>query len=153
MVDEEFTAYSIDMLRSVDTLLFGRITYELMARYWPAAPVDDVAEKMNQLPKVVVSRTLRTVVWSNSMLLAGYLAAGVYTLKAAPGKDIALLGSASVANTLLQLGLIDEYRVILSPVLLGRGHPLFSVNHLFPLRLEKATPLRSGVVILTYHKA
>jgi dihydrofolate reductase len=152
--DEEFFDYARDMLRSVDTILFGRRTYEHMAAYWPSAPRDEIADKMNGLPKLVVSNTLKKVEWNNSALLQGDLAQEISKLKAKPGEDIVILGSAKLASSLLQLGLIDEYRIIIAPLLLGHGIPLFSdFKQQLTLKLTRTKLLRSGVVMLYYEKA
>jgi dihydrofolate reductase len=151
VVDEEFFDYAREMLRSVDTILFGRATYEHMAAYWPSAPPDEIAEKMNNLPKVVISRTLQQADWNNSMLVKGDLAEEIANLKQLPGKDIVIFGSAMLASSLLQMGLIDEYRIILTPVLIGDGHPLFrDIRQPIKLKLTKTRLLRSGVIVLYY---
>ena len=151
--DEEFFDYAREMLRSVDTILFGRKTYEHMAGYWPSAPREEIADKMNSLPKVVVSGTLQKVEWNNSALIRGNIAEGITKLKAKPGKDIVILGSAMLAAFLLQEGLIDEYRVIVVPLLLGRGHSLFpNIKRGIDLKLEKTTMLHSGVAVLYYQR-
>ena len=111
MPDEEFFDYAKDMLRSVDTILFGRATYEHMAAYWPSAERDEIAEKMNGLQKLVVSSTLKKTEWNNSTLITGDFVQEISRLKEEPGKDIVILGSATLASDLLQRGLIDEYRV------------------------------------------
>src|SRR5208282_2829653 len=151
--DEEFLDYAKDLLRSVDTILFGRTTYEHMAAYWPSAPRDEIANAMNNLPKVVVSRTLKNVEWNNSRLIQGDVAEEISKLKQMPGKDIVIFGSATLASSLLQLGLIDDYRVILSPILLGGGSPMFTnMKHRINLKLAGTTLLKSGVVVLYYQK-
>jgi dihydrofolate reductase len=153
VVEKEFLAYSSDMLRSVDTMLFGRRTYELMAAYWPSAPKDEIADQMNGLQKIVFSRTLSNTDWNNSRLIKGNIAAEVSALKQQAGKDMVVLGSAMLASFLLQEGLIDEYRIILDPIILSGGNPLFgAVNHRIKLKLKDAKPLASGVVILYYQK-
>jgi len=151
--DEEFFDYAKGLLRTVDTILFGRTTYEHMAGYWPSAPRDEIADFMNNLPKVVVSRTLRKVEWNNSRLIQGDVTEEISKLKQAPGGNIAIFGSAMLASSLLQLGLIDEYRVILSPILLGGGSPMFTnMKQRIDLKLGKTKLLKSGVVVLYYGK-
>jgi dihydrofolate reductase len=125
VVDEEFFAYANDMLRNADTLLFGRKTYQHMADYWPTAPADEIENQRNNLPKIVFSRTLQGAEWKNSTLVKSDAVAEISRLKQLPGKNMVILGSATLASFLLQRGLIDEYRVILNPVFLGRGKPLF----------------------------
>lgn len=152
--DEDFFAYAREMLGSVDLILFGRLTYEHMAAYWPFAPKDEIADKMNNLPKIVFSRTLQKVEWNNSRLVKGAMAEEVSKLKQQPGKDMVLLGSATIASALLQLGLIDEYRVIISPILIGSGNPLFKgIRERLKLKLQNVKLLSSGTVVLYYQKA
>ena len=122
MPDEEFFAYAKRMLREADTLLFGRATYQHMANYWPTAPVDEIADQMNNLPKIVFSKTLQRAEWNNSRLVSGNIQEEVSKLKKHPGKDLVILGSAMLASHLLQLGLVDEYRVILDACPAGLGH-------------------------------
>ena len=154
VVDEEFFAYAREMLRSVDTILFGRRTYEHMAAYWPSAPQDEIAKKMNSLQKIVFSQTLKNAGWNNSRVVKGNIAGEVSALKQQPGRDMVILGSAMLASFLLQQGLIDEYRIILDPIILARGNPLFGgVTGRIRLKLREAQPLTSGVVILYYEKA
>jgi dihydrofolate reductase len=154
VVEEEFFAYAREMLRSVDTILFGRRTYLHMAAYWPSAPRDEIADQMNNLEKVVLSRTLERAEWKNSHLVRGEAAEEVARLKRAPGRDLVILGSASLASSLLQANLIDEYRVILQPVVLGRGNPLFpSIDGRIRMKLTNTRVLGTGVVILYYQRA
>jgi dihydrofolate reductase len=154
VVDAEFQAYSAEMLRSVDMLLFGRLTYEVMFAYWPSAPKDEIADEMNGLAKVVFSTTLAKVAWNNTTLVNGDLVNEVSKLKRLPGKDIAVFGSASLASPLLEAGLVDDYRVIINPVLLGRGKPLFSgIQKRISLKLLGTKLFSSGVVLLSYRKA
>ncbi len=149
VVDEEFFAYARDMLRSVDTIVFGRKTYQHMANYWPSAPAEEIADQMNNLPKIVFSGTLQSAEWKNSILVKSDAAAEISRLKQLPGKDMVILGSASLASFLLQRGLIDEYRVILNPVFLGSGRPLFQdVKQRLRLKLSRTKLFGSGVVVL-----
>jgi dihydrofolate reductase len=154
VVDEEFFAYARDMLRGVDTILFGRKTYQHMADYWPSAPAEEIADQMNNLAKIVFSRTLESVEWQNSTLVKNDAVAEISKLKQLPGKDMVVLGSASLASFLLQRGLIDEYRVILNPVFLGSGRPLFQdVKQRLRLKLSRTKLFGSGVVVLYYESA
>jgi dihydrofolate reductase len=154
VTDAEFFDYAKGMLRGADTLLFGRATYEHMAKHWPTAPADDIADKMNSLPKLVFSRTLLKVEWNNSRLAEKNPQEEVSKLREQPGKDMVVLGSATVASSLLQAGLVDEYRVILQPVLIGRGNPLFKdITEKVQLKLINAGTFGSGVVLLSYQRA
>jgi len=151
VVDEEFFEYARNLLRTVDTILFGRATYQHMAGYWPSA--EEIADKMNNLFKVVFSRSLHTVEWSNSRLVSDDAVEEVAKLKQMPGKDMVILGSATLASSLLQAGLIDEYRVILNPVLIGCGIPLFrDITERLKLRLSRTQSFGSGVVVLYYQR-
>jgi dihydrofolate reductase len=148
-----FFSYARDMLRSADTLLFGRTTYLHMAGYWPSAPKDEIADYMNNLAKVVFSGTLDKAEWNNSRLVKSDAAEEVLRLKQQSGKDIVILGSATLASSLLQQGLIDEYRVILNPVLIGAGTSLFKgIKQTLRLKLQQTKLFASGVVVLYYQK-
>lgn len=157
-VDEEFNKYAIDMLNSVDVLLFGRVTYELMASYWPteSAATDDpiVAGKMNSLPKIVFSRTMKNAEWNNTRLIKEIIAEEILKLKNQPGRDMVIFGSGSIVTTFTRLGLIDEYRIIVNPLALGRGNPLFKgMNDRLNLTLLKTKTFSSGNVLLYYRPA
>lgn len=147
---EELEQLSIEQLRSADRLLFGRVTYEGMAAYWPAEQ-GEVAALMNSLPKVVVSRTLGRAEWANTRLVKENAAAEVLELKRQGDRNTFVFGSADLATTLINHGLFDEYRLAIAPVVLGAGTPLFgrTVNRL-KLKLLEARPLSSGGVILRY---
>ena len=157
-VDEEFNEFAIDQLNSLDALLFGRVTYELMASYWPtpAAIRDDpiVAGKMNALPKIVFSKTLQKVEWSNTRLIKDHITDEITKLKQQPGKDMAIFGSSDLALSLTELGLMDEYRIMVNPVVLGSGKPLFKgIQDRLTLKLLKTRIFRSGNVLLYYEPA
>jgi len=154
-VDEEFNQYAISMLNSVDLLLFGRVTYELMAGYWPTpyAMKHDavVAERMNSLPKIVFSRTLGKAEWQNTTVVRDNAAGVIEALKNGPGKDMAILGSSDLALSLMDTNAIDEYRIFLNPTALGRGKPLFSgLDRRRTFTLTKSAVFTSGNVLLTY---
>lgn len=150
--DEDFNDYVAEMLSSIDGILVGRVTYEGFAGYWPSS-TDAEAPKMNALPKIVFSRTLESVDWKNSRLVKENVHEEISKLKQQPGKDIALFGSANLASTLMRLDLIDEYRIVVSPVVLGAGIPMFrDVKEATTLTLAKTQTLRSGAVILHYRR-
>jgi dihydrofolate reductase len=159
MADEEYERYSLGFLESVDTLLFGRVTYQMMADYWPAAAAKglhtkvhaDVARAMNEIQKVVYSSTLKAAPWNNSLLLKKVVAEEVMGMKLADGKDIAVFGSGQLASELTRLGLVDEYRFIVNPIVLGKGRPLFTgLEGALRLELDSIKDFRSGVVALSY---
>jgi len=154
-VDAEFNEYAVAMLNSADTLLFGRVTYDLMAGYWPTAdaikndPI--VAEKMNSLPKIVFSRTLEKAAWQNTRLVKDNIEEEVKKMKTQPGKDMALLGSGVILSEFAQSGLIDEYRIMVNPVVLGSGNPLFKgIRDRLKLKLLTTRTFKSGNVLLYY---
>ena len=149
---EEFGRYVRDMEKTIDTIVFGRVTYQMMASYWPSSKEPE-APMMNDLPKVVFSRTLDKVEWKNSRLATGGVEEEMARLKRQPGKDIALIGSSDLASTFVRLGLIDEIRIFVNPVVLGRGNPMFKNVDRTALTLLKAQPFRSGNVLLYYRPA
>jgi dihydrofolate reductase len=154
-VDDEFNEFAIEQLGQIGTLIFGRRTYELMASYWPtpSALQDDttVAKAMNNLPKIVYSHTLENVEWENTTLKKEVNVDEIEKLKAESTGDIGVFGSANLAITLRKLGLIDEYRVIVSPLLLGKGTPLFQeINELTKLKLIKSRVFKNGNVLMCY---
>jgi dihydrofolate reductase len=147
--------YSIEALKSGNTLLFGRVTYELMASYWPttmALKNDPImAEGMNKADKIVFSRTLKKAEWNNTKLLTDNIEQEVTKLKQQPGKNLTVLGSGSIVTQLAEQGLIDEYQIMLDPVVLGDGTPLFKgLQHKLNLKLMNAITFKNGIVLLTY---
>ena len=139
-------------IAETDAFLFGRTTYESMARYWPNAPEGDpIADAMNGYAKYVASTTLEEPLeWKNSTLLKGDLAEAAAGLKREPGKNIAVLGSGQVVRTLMKHDLVDEYRLMIAPLLLGSGKRLFDDGGRIPLRLVDSTPTGTGVIIGVY---
>jgi dihydrofolate reductase len=159
-LDEEFDRFSVAQLHDTDLLIFGRATYEGMASegmasYWPTqgAREDDpvVAELMNSLPKLVVSTTLESADWDNTRLVGGDVAEELTKLKQQPGKDLAVLGSPDLTVSLIGMGLVDELRVMVNPVVLGDGRSLFrSTDRRLDLKLLQTRTFASGNVLLTY---
>jgi dihydrofolate reductase len=154
-VDEEFNDFAIEQLDEAGGLIFGRITYEMMASYWPTSEgmADDpaVAGRMNDILKIVFSKTLDGVDWSNTRLVKGDAVEEARRLKAQPGKDLFIFGSADLAATFTRAGLIDEYRVLIMPVVLGKGQPYFKdVDHPFALQSLNARTFHNGNVLLYY---
>jgi dihydrofolate reductase len=150
VIDDDFSRYSDEMLKSIDTIVLGRVTYQSFVEYWPTANEGE-AHLMNELPKVVFSKTLDAVRWNNARLVKTDVADEIRKLKSQPGRDIALLASNSLATSLMRSGLIDEYRILLAPVVLGTGTPLFAgLDQRANLRLLSAKTFASGVVSLTY---
>jgi len=151
----EAQEYSEKMSGSGGTLLFGRLTYELMESYWPTeyAIKNDpiVAENMNKAEKIVFSRTLEKVEWNNTILVKGNLVEEVKKLKQMQGKDMAILGSGSIMTQLAEHDLIDEYIFMVDPIVLGEGTPIFrGLSHKLNLKLIDSRTFKNGIVLLTY---
>lgn len=139
-------------------LVFGRVTYEMMKSFWPTPaalqqfPV--VAERMNSLPKVVFSRTLNQAEWKNTRLMKGDLAAEIRKLKEGPGEDMAIMGSGSIVSQLAQEGLIDEFQLVLNPIVLGQGRTMFDgIKEKLRMKLTKTRTFGNGNVLLCYEPA
>ena len=153
-VDDEFDAFAVDQLRSVETLLFGRVTYEGMAAYWPTpeaiAGDPAVAGPMNALPKLVFSSTLGSVDWNNSRLI-GEDPAAALRLHPGHGGDAIILASSDLSLTLAGHDLIDEYRLMVNPLFLGTGKPVLQgLRADVALRLHAVRTFGNGNVLLTY---
>ncbi|MGH2481365.1 MAG: dihydrofolate reductase family protein, partial [Ktedonobacteraceae bacterium] len=149
--DEEMASFTQETLGSLDTLLFGRVTYEWFAQFWPNEGVKHDpghAGLMNSLPKIVFSQTLEKAVWNNSRIVRDHVVEEIHRLKQQEGKNLVIDGSPTLIHSFTSLGLIDEFLIRLHPVTLGRGVPLFQQE--VHLQLLEARPLRSGVIILRY---
>jgi dihydrofolate reductase len=154
-VDAEFNDFAIEQLNNASILVFGRITYELMAGYWStdAALNDDpvVADKMNSIDKIVFSKTLHKADWNNTKLFKDVSKNEVRNLKQKSNKDIFIFGSANLASTFINLNLIDEFRLIINPIVLGQGHSLFNpTNKQLKLKFQRVRVFKSGNVLLYY---
>ena len=154
--DDQVPKFKLDELDASDALLLGRITYEGFAKAWPSVK-DDVgfADKMNSMAKHVVSTTLKSLNWNNSRLIKTNVGEEVKRLKQQAGKDILVYGSGKLVNTLLQLDLVDELRLMFHPVVLGSGKRLFddTAETMKVLKLAESRTFPSGIVLLSYHPA
>lgn len=147
---DELEEFSISQLNAASALLFGRITYEGMAKYWTMA-TGEIADHMNAIPKLVASTTLDRADWNNSRIIRNDVVDGIRRFKEDAEKDVYLFGSADLASTLIKAGLIDEYRLCLAPTVLGNGTPLFkSADDSTRMRLVNTRPLKTGGIILWY---
>ncbi|HWK63767.1 MAG TPA: dihydrofolate reductase family protein [Rhizobiaceae bacterium] len=147
--EEELERYILETQQEAATLLFGRVTYEMMAAYWPTA-TGRIADFMNGIEKVVFSRTMTDPGWNNARV-ENDIAKTVSVLKEGEGGDIFVFGSADFAGELIRADLVDEYRIGINPVVLGEGIRFFKGGEpRRSLRLLEVRPLRSGVVILHY---
>lgn len=152
VTDDAFERYATAMLQEIDGFIVGRRTYDLFFSYWPNATGPD-ADRLNALPKWVCSRKAQALAWNNARLLGGDVAQQVAGLKAQPGRDFALFGSANLAATLWRHGLIDELRLLTTPRLVGAGTPLFAVpSQPAALRLVRAESWPSGTTLSVYRK-
>jgi len=147
--DEESERHSHEELVAANALLLGRVTYEGFLEYWPSA-TDPIAERMNALPKWVVSSSLKTVEWSNSTLIADDVVSRIQRLKDQAGGDILLLASADLANSLRAENLIDEYRIWVDPIVHDRGKRYFDGRVTTVLELVATKMMGSGGVVHTY---
>ena len=156
--DPEWDEFSASNAKGDGMLLFGRVTYDMMASFWPTPAamqmMPTVAEGMNRMPKAVASRTMDKAAWQNTTVLKGDLATEVRKLKESPGPDIAILGSGSIVSQLAQAGLIDELQVVVNPVVLGKGRTLFEgVKDKIGLTRTEARTFGNGNVVLKYEPA
>jgi class 3 adenylate cyclase/dihydrofolate reductase len=155
LATEDMQRYKIEEVFAVDALLLGRVTYEIWAAFWPSAPRDGgFADRMNALPKFVVSKTLKKPQWTNTTVLRGDVVEEVSNLKRRPGGNIMTSGSADLLDALMNHDLIDEYRLAVYPVVLGSGKHLFrkraQISH---MQLREMRSFASGIVLLSYEPA
>ena len=153
--DAAWDAWVAGNAKGGGTLVFGRVTYEMMAGYWPtpmaAKNTPTVAEHMNRLSKIVFSRTLDKASWNNTRLIKGDMVAEVRKLKKDSGNDMVILGSGNIISQLAQEGLIDEYQIVVTPVVLGKGRTIFDgLTKRLPLKLTKSQAFGNGNVVLVY---
>lgn len=169
--DPEISARAVAGMPQADAMLFGRRTYQRFAAFWPQALQDlqkagphgenradpgfaTMARWLNQTRKLVFSRSLKDAAWNNSQLVPELDLRALRAMKQQPGKDILIFGSSSIVTQLSEHGLIDEYRFVVCPVLLGSGHsPLHGKSLRVSLKLLRAEPFPSGNVMLTYTSA
>ena len=153
--DPEWNEFAAGNAKGGGTLLFGRVTYEMMASFWPTEAarqrMPEVAEGMNTLPKVVFSRTLSETPWKNTRLVKGDMVAEVRKMKSEPGRGMVILGSGSVVSQLTEAALIDELQIVVNPIVLGRGRTLFeTVKKSVPLKRVDTRVFGNGNVVLSY---
>ena len=158
IADDELHQHYRDLLNNAGAILYGRITYQLMESYWPTVvkeptgnkSTDDFAVIIENIPKIVFSRTLSSVEWTNAKLATRSLQEETWELKQQPGKDI-LVGSPSLIAVSMNLGLIDEYQLCVHPVVIGNGLPLFKdIKDKSILKLVNTKKFESGAITLYY---
>lgn len=157
IVDDEFNQFAVRQLDSSDCLVFGRVTYQGMASYWPTPGAiesdPEVGSRMNHTLKIVVSRSLDRLEpeWNNTRLITKDVHHELSSLKQQPGKDLLVLGSSVLTASLIDMGLLDELRIIVNPVVLGEGRSVLgTAQHRPKLKLLENRTFRSGNVLLTY---
>ncbi|MHC3123334.1 dihydrofolate reductase family protein [Acinetobacter sp. GN11] len=159
--DADLANHAKEILSTADTVIWGRVTYQMMHNYWPAMLSNpeaseherNHAEWIEKTEKIVFSTTLDTVEWNNSRLVKDHVEEEINKLKQQSGKDMVILGSPRFAHYLMQLGLIDEYKITVSPVLIGSGLPLFQgIQQKTNLKLIENKTFASGAIGLHYQK-
>jgi len=160
--DEETWKDVFDLQGSSDTLLLGRVMYPAFEKYWLAAPTNpsstkneiEYARLADKMQKIVFSKTLEKVEWKTTRIVKDHIAEEILRMKQEPGRDMVILGGAGLASTFVNLGLIDEYHLIVNPLVLGGGKPLFKdVKERHKLKLINTKTFKSGKVVLHYGKA
>lgn len=160
VIDDEFNKEAVDVIQQFDTVLLGRVTYDLFEDFWPHAADDPktspedraIANKLNEMTKVVFSRTPKKITWQHSELHKSIDPADIKMLKTLPGKDIVIYGSGTIVQQLTDMGLIDEYRFMVMPIILGKGKPLFKDVKQLKLKLANVQKFKSGNMLVTYER-
>jgi dihydrofolate reductase len=156
--DPEFQTWVAENASGDSELLFGRVTYGMMAGYWPTANAERydpvVAKRMNSLPKVVFSKTLDNAAWNNTRLLKGDLVAEVKKLKNESGPVMVLMGSGTIVTQLAAAGLVDEYQVVIDPVVLGKGRTMFEgLEKMISLKITNSRTFKNGKIFVCFEPA
>lgn len=157
-VDDEFNSFAVDFINQCDTALFGRTTYDLFASFWPTATSDasltsedhSIAQSLNNMRKIVVTHKELNTDWQHSEVWQDIDAAKIEELKQQHGKNIVIYGSGTIVKQLTELGLIDEYQLIIAPIILGGGKSLFEGNSQKQLELVETKVFSAGNVLLKY---
>lgn len=152
---KEENEFSADNLKQEAILIFGRITYEMMVSYWPSsfAMENDpaTASGMNKAEKILISSSMKKANWNNTSVINDNFIEELRKLKQSPGKDMVILGSGSIVTQCAEAGIIDEYQIMIDPVAIGGGTPIFNdIKHALELKLIKSRVFNSGTVLLTY---
>jgi dihydrofolate reductase len=153
--DPEWDTFTAENAKGGGVLLFGRVTYELMASFWPTPQamqmMPDVAKGMNNLPKFVFSRTLGKVTWNNTKLVKGDLIEEVKKMKSEAGDDMVIMGSGTIVSQLSQQRLIDEYQIVLVPIVLGEGRTMFDgLKEKLDMKRMSTREFKNGNIVLSY---
>jgi dihydrofolate reductase len=153
--DPEWNAFTAENAKSGGELLFGRVTYDLMASFWPtpaaAQMLPEVAENINKARKVVFSRSMEKASWNNTRVVKGDLVEEVRKLKEEPGDGLVLMGSGTIISQIAPAGLIDEYQMVVNPLVLGKGRTMFEgIKDKLNLKLASTRAFQNGNVLLSY---
>ena len=153
--DPAFMAWTAANAKGGGVLLFGRVTYDMMVSFWPTPQamqmMPEVAKQMNDLPKVVFSRTMKTAEWNNTRLISGDIVAEIRQMKQAPGPDMVIMGSGSIVAQLASENVIDRYQLVIFPIVLGKGRTMFDgVGRKLTLKLTDTRTFKNGVVVADY---
>jgi len=155
--DDEWNSFVTENAKGGGVLVFGRVTYEMMASFWPTEAalqsMPEVAQQMNSLPKVVFSRTLNKPTWNNTKLIKDNLIDEVRRMKQGNGNGMVIMGSGTIVSQLTQANLIDEFQVVVNPVILGKGRTMFEGDDLRQLKLTKSRAFKNGNVYVCYEQA
>jgi dihydrofolate reductase len=157
--DRSFGSSQLDFIDTIDTMLLGRITYEMFADYWPNVTEGDdkpFADKLNAMHKIVFSKTLERAPWGewpDAKIVTGNVPQQITGLKQQPGKHMIVWGSISLAESLIRERLIDEYQLVFCPLVLGEGRQLFDGLESFDLKLSAASTFNRGAALLKYFPA
>ena len=151
--NKEFQDFAIEQLGEIGTIIFGKTTYEMMASFWPTDLAKDdpiTAELMTKTPKIVISHSLEKADWANTRLIKENVEEELKKLKSQPGKDLAVFGSSNLCLSLLKMGLLDELRIMINPIVIGEGTTLFAgLDEKLKLKLQDTRVFKSGNVLLT----
>jgi len=153
--DPEWSSFTAENAKSGGELLFGRVTYDLMASFWPtpgaASAFPEVAEGMNKAPKVVFSKKMEKAEWNNTRVIKGDLAKEIRKLKEEPGDGLVLMGSGTIISQIALAGVIDEYQMVVNPIALGNGRTMFDgIAGKLNLTLSSTRAFKNGNVLLVY---
>ena len=153
--DPEWQAFTAENAKGEAEAIFGRVTYEMMASWWPTPQArqmaPDVAKAMNEMPKVVFSRSLRTADWQNTRVVNSDPADEIRRMKSQSGPQLLLMGSGTIVSQLTEAGLIDEYQIVVHPLVIGKGRSMFeTVTKTVPLRRTAERTFKNGRVVLWY---
>jgi dihydrofolate reductase len=156
--DAQWKAFVAENAKGGAKLVFGRATYDLMTQFWPTPEAKQmnplVAERMNNLPKVVFSRTMEKASWNNTTLVKADIVSEMRKMKNEPGDDMTIMGSGTIVSQFAQAGLIDEFRIVVNPIVLGKGRSMFEgVERTLNLRLTSSRAFDNGNVVQCYEPA